>query len=141
MSWPRPQTLWPALLPGAMRALLLGWIVLAALGLLASTASAQLLPGPEIPMAGVYTAWLERTRFEEEGWIRGMNHRHWLPPSLGPKFLTDYRRDELRVLPELGMVLWLRSPAILENFSVAQGGTIPSATACGARGPMFSNGK
>ena len=106
--------------PRTRAALLVPLLLLAAL-----PAFAELLPGPEAPLAGVYTAWLERERFEKEGWIRGMNSRHWLPPSARPRALLLNTTDEIRILPELGIVLWIRKPSILAQLSPLADGPDP----------------
>ena len=79
------------------------------------------MPPPEIPLAGVYTNWLEREYFESEDWIPGMHGRHWLPPTIRPQAWGLYYEDEVRFLPEQGWVLWLRRPALFQQFTVAKG--------------------
>ncbi len=82
-----------------------------------SPARAELLPGPEIPVGGLYASWLETQRYESEGWLRGMHHRHWVSPAALPRAWGDYYMDELKVLPELGWVLWIRVPRIMTHLS------------------------
>ncbi len=86
---------------------------------------AELLPPPETAPYGLYADWLAARVYLDEGWIPGMHNRHWLPPETVPRGWDDYWRDELTILPELGLVLWLRRPAILDQLSSITAGEDP----------------
>ena len=103
--------------------------------LAAGSARAALPPPPEVPRHGLYAAWLEERQYAREGWVRGMNPRHWLPPDLLPRSWDDYWHDEVRVLPETDLVLWLRRPAILDRLAPLAGGEDPYGNSVRAAWP------
>ena len=90
-------------------------------------ARADLLPEPSVPPYGLYRDWLDATRHQPEGWIPGLHDRHWLPPESVPRGWGEYWVDELRLMPEVGLVLWIRRPAILDQFRTLSAGEDPYA--------------
>ncbi len=76
-------------------------------------ARADLLPAPTLAPYSPYAQWLAAQRYAQEGWVPGLHARHWLPPAVALRGRASYWQDEVRVLPETGLVLWLRRPAIL----------------------------
>ncbi|MCP4546118.1 MAG: cell surface protein SprA [bacterium] len=81
------------------------------------SAYAEPFPTPEVPLASVYTSWLENEIYAKEFWIRGMNSRHWIAPSSHAREWLNYSKDEIKVLPESGLVLRLSYPAVLDHLS------------------------
>ena len=79
----------------------------------AERAGADLLPAPSLPPYSPYAQWLAAQRYAREGWVPGLHAGHWLPPAVALRGRASYWQDEVRVLPETGLVLWLRRPAIL----------------------------
>ena len=106
-----------------VRLALAALLLLSAFSLLpAPPALAELPPEPTVPHYGLYRDWLDANRRLDEGWIPGMHSRHWLPPGSVPRGWGEYWVDELRLLPEMGLVLWIRRPAILDRFQLLSAG-------------------
>lgn len=84
----------------------------------------DLPPDPPLRPYGPYAEWLARQRYLADGWLPGLHARHWLPPAVARRSGQEsYWQDELRVLPESGLVLWLRRPALLAQLRPPTAGT------------------
>ncbi|MCB9513249.1 MAG: cell surface protein SprA [Candidatus Krumholzibacteriia bacterium] len=91
-------------------------VVLPLLLLLAGNARAELPPAPDQPPYSPYAQWYADRQHRLDGWIRGVGPAQWLPPVVDRHGREPYWVDELRVLPESGLVLWLRRPAVLDQM-------------------------
>lgn len=102
----------------SLAALLVGLLALLALrAALPRPAHAELPPDPILRPYGPYAEWLAKQRFVADGWLPGLHARHWLPPAVTRHSGQEsYWQDELRVLPESELVLWLRRPALLAQL-------------------------
>lgn len=90
--------------------------VLALMLLSALSAAAEFIPIDPDREQGLLAAWQDERLRANENWIPGMHERHWWRPDTRSRAWASYWRDNLIVLPESDWVVWIRRPAILEQF-------------------------